>query len=149
MGSLDSVPFYLRLCATFSRQLMVLVPPISPLRDSLVNQAPCLPRKFARTCISISSSGLLSIRISFICRRPPSSDSCHPPSVRLNSSAFQLTAGQFHAAPSFLSSVPMFEGFPPGPMRLVVLGSGVDGGAYETVPPPMLLRSSMRVHHTQ
>ena len=30
----------------------------------------------------------------------------------------------------------MFDGLPPQPVRLVVLGLGVGGGAYETVPPP-------------
>ena len=40
--------------------------------------------------------------------------------------------------------VPAFAGLPPRPIRLVVRGSGVGGGAKETAPPAMALSSLTR-----
>ena len=128
MGSLDSVPFYLGLRATFSCQLMALVPPsLLPLR--FTRQPSSLPTK--EICPRVHLSPPLASSPS-VCRlfaaHPPSSAGCHLPSARLKSTAFRLTVGRCHAAPGCLSSVPMFEVLPPQPMRMVVLGSGVGGG---------------------
>ena len=41
----------------------------------------------------------------------------------------ELTGGRCHAAPGILSNVPMFLACSTRPVRLVVLGSGVGGGA--------------------
>ena len=57
----------------------------------------------------------------------------------------RLTGGRCHAAPGILASVPMFGGFPPRPVRLAVLGSGVGGGGVGDDAPPMVLRSLMRL----
>ena len=81
MGSLDYVSFYLGLCAAFSRPLMALVPPSLPPPISPRNELHVYSQ-FSRACISISSSCLLSVRLSFI-PPPPSSASCHPPSSRM------------------------------------------------------------------
>ena len=55
-----------------------------------------------------------------------------------------LNGGRCHASPGVLDSVPMFGGLPPRPVRLVVLGSGVGGGAKDTAPPAMVLSPSTR-----
>ena len=63
--------------------------------------------QFSCACISFSSSCLLSVRLSFICR--PSSVA----PVFTRRLPWWLTGGRCHAAPGVLSIVPMFEGPPP------------------------------------
>ena len=81
------------------------------------------------------SSANLPARISLF---PPLSSSpsvcLYPPSARMTD---LMAAG---VSPS----VPTFDGLPPRPMQLVVLGLGVGGGAQETAPPVMDLSSLTR-----
>ena len=111
-----------------------LVPSFPPLQDS--------PLFFALQGIfpvsSLLSSSLPTLRPYQSTQLPPSS-SVWPFIVR-PSEVFRPPAdGRPMSSPVFLSSVP-YAGLypPPPPVRLVVLGLGVGGGAKETAPPAMV-----------
>ena len=134
MRSLDSVP--LHLVYYFSRQNMVLVPPFYPFQDSSRFLSQCsLPASYISSLYC-----LLSVRFCFVGRPPPAA-SGHLSSVRRKSTHIRLTADQC-SSPGFLSSVPYESPPPPWPVRLVVLGSVVGGGLWETAPPAMVFSSS-------
>ena len=85
-------------------------------------------KTFSRACISLLLFPPLCPFVVYLPSPPVAPVVTRRPPVR-------LTGGRYHAAPGVLSSVPMFEGLTPQPVRMVVLGSGVVGGAYETCPP--------------
>ena len=105
-----SVPLYLGLCATFSCPQMMSLVPLSPPSDiepdTLPSKAICL------RIFYLSYYFLISVRLPFSFTSTSSSAVCHPPSSRLKSTTFPLTAGRCHSDPSCLFNVPMFEGLP-------------------------------------
>ena len=85
----------------------------------------------------LSSNCLLYVRFCAGVRPLPSA-SGHPSSFRRKSSALRLTADQFPLLVSCPASHKAVLHPPPRPVRLVVLGLGVGGGAKETAPPAMV-----------
>ena len=100
--------------------VMAVVPPLSPPRDSPA-RAPCLQTSFPR--VHLSPLLVPPLRPFFVYFSSP------PVALVVTRRPSELTDGRCHAAPCVLSSVPMFVGFPPQPVRLEVLGLGVGGGA--------------------
>ena len=117
-------------------------PPLSPSSKIPPHRAACLQPICPRVHISL----LLFLPLCpFFFYLPP------PPvaSVVTRRLPVRLTCGRCHAATGVLTSFLMLRVYPPQPVRLVGIGSGVGGGASETMPPLMILRSSMRFHHTR
>ena len=112
------------------------LPPSKILPGSFLYRTSCpWPFSFRPNC-------LISARFCVFIRPPPASG--HPLSVRRKATNPPAT-GRPMSSPGFLSSVP-YAGLhpPPRPVRLVVLGLGVGGGAKETAPPAMVLSPSTR-----
>ena len=120
--SLESVPIVRIMCYV---PLMALVPPLSSLPSPPwypPARSPCLQKIFQ--LVHVSPLLLPPLR--------PFSVYLPPPTVApvvTRRPPVRLTGGRCHAAPGFLSSVLMFGGLPPRPVRLAVLGLGVGGGA--------------------
>ena len=118
-GSPDTIlwPIFIIMCYG---ALMDVVPPLSPPRDSPV-RAPCLQPLFPRMHLSLLL--LPPLRPFVVYFRPPSSAGCHPPSARTTDWR------PVPCCPRCPVQRPNVEGLPPRPVWLVVLGSGVGGGA--------------------
>ena len=123
--SLDSVPLFSLL---WSPLAMVMVPPYPP---SKIHPGSLPSSDF---CTYTISSFLLPTLRPFLCRRPSTYSSvCHPSSARRKSTTLRLTANQMPFS-WFPVQRPVWRFPPPQPVRLVVLGSGVGGGAKDTAP---------------
>ena len=128
--SLDSVPIFSLLCVP---SVMVMFPPFSPLQD--------LPGFLSLQGILTVSSLFSSYCLLSVCfcvvDRPPPAAAGHPSSVRwkirVHPSGWLPTKMPFSWCP-VQRPVCRFAP-PPLPVRLVVLGLGVGGGAKETAPP--------------
>ena len=118
--SLDSVPIFRIMCYV---PLMALVPPSlspPPRFPRLSSMSPeNLP---ARASLSPPLASYLYVFRLFAAPPPVAPVVTRCPPVR-------LTGCRCHDTPSVLTSVPMFGGLPPQPMRLVLIGSGVGRGA--------------------
>ena len=111
---------------------MILVPSFPP--PPRFTRVPCPPGHLSRI---LSPFFQLPPLRSFMCSRPSPSRSVWSP-VILPSEVFSPPAdGRPMSSPGVLSSVCRFAP-PPRPVRLVVRGLGVGGGAKDTAPPAMV-----------
>ena len=141
MGSLEYVPFYSGLCALFSHPPDGSGPPLSPPSDIPPSELLALQCNLPARA-SLSPPLASSTSVCCVLPPPPSSAGCHRPSARMtNWQAVPCCPG--------LSVQHSDVAVCPRPVRLVVLGSDVGGGASETVPSLMILMSSMHFHHTR
>ena len=99
---------------------MAVVPPLPPPPDIPPPELHVYSH-FARACISSPPLASFPSVFRLVVFPPVDPVVTHRPP--------ELTGGRCHAAPGVLSSVPMFVGVPPRPVRLALLGSGVGGGA--------------------
>ena len=122
-------PFLIRIVCYYFPYTDDPVPFLSPPSEIPLHRAPCIQPIFPRVHLSLL---LLPPIRPFVFYLPPP-----PPGAPIvtRRPPVRLTGGQCHAAPGCLSSVPMCDGLPPRPVRLVVLGSGVGEGRRRQCPP--------------
>ena len=96
-------------------------PPLSPASEIPPHRVPCLQPICPRVYISHLLLPPLRPFVVYLPSPPVAPVVTPRPTVR-------LTGGRCHAALGVLSRVPMFEGLPSRPVRLVELGLGVGGG---------------------